>query len=51
MWLTQMRLAPANCQAVLLVPDAEEAPPEWPIGGALAVANSGAISVSTICAM
>jgi hypothetical protein len=34
---------------VLLVPDAEEEPPEWPTGDALVVANSGAIYVSSIC--
>ncbi|MDE3229468.1 MAG: hypothetical protein KGO05_06280, partial [Chloroflexota bacterium] len=38
-----------NCQVALMVPDAEEAPPEWPTGRELAVGNSGAIYVSTIC--
>jgi hypothetical protein len=51
MRLMQMKLSPANCQVVLFVPDAEEAPPEWPTGRELVVANSGAIYVSTICDM
>lgn len=46
-----MRVLPANCQVVLMVPDSEEAPPDWPTGQELVVANSGAIYVSTICDM
>jgi hypothetical protein len=49
MRLTLMRVLPANCQVALLVPDAEEMPPEWPTGHELVVGNSGAIYVSTIC--
>lgn len=49
MRLRVMRVSPVNCQVALMVPDAEEAPPEWPTGRELAVGNSGAIYVSTIC--
>jgi hypothetical protein len=50
MRLTVMRLAPANCQVALLVPDAEELPPEWPgpTGHEVVVGNSAAIYVATI---
>jgi hypothetical protein len=49
MRLTQMCVLPVNCQVALLVPDAEELPPEWPTGRELVVGNSAAIYVSTIC--
>jgi hypothetical protein len=49
MRLTLMRVSPVNCQVALLVPDAEELPPDWPTGRELVVGNSGAIYVSTIC--
>lgn len=49
MRLTQMRLSPDHCQVVIIVPDAEELPPEWPTGREVVVGNSSAIYVSTIC--
>lgn len=49
MLIMQMQVTPANCQVVLMVPDAKEVPPQWPTGTELVVANSGAIYVSTIC--
>jgi hypothetical protein len=49
MRLTLMRVSPVNCQVALLVPDAEELPPDWPTGREVVVGNSGAIYVSTIC--
>jgi hypothetical protein len=49
MRLMEMTVSPVNCQVVLLVPDAEEDPPEWPTGRELVVANSGAIYVATQC--
>ena len=47
--LTLMQVSPVNCQVVLIVPDAQELPPEWPTGREVVVGNSGAIYVSTIC--
>lgn len=49
MRLLMMRVAPVNCQVVLMVPDAEGLPPDWPTGHEVVVGNSGAIYVSTIC--
>ena len=50
MRLAVMRVSPVNCQVVLLVPGAEELPPEWPMtGDELVVGNSAAIYVTTIC--
>ena len=49
MHLTHMQVAAVNCQVVLFVPNAEEEWPQWPTGQELIVANSGAISVRTIC--
>jgi hypothetical protein len=49
MQLTLMRVSPVHCQVALVVPNAEELPPEWPTGREVVVGNSGAIYVSTIC--
>jgi hypothetical protein len=49
MRLRLVRVAPVNCEVALMVPNAEELPPDWPTGRELVVDNSGAISVSTIC--
>jgi hypothetical protein len=50
MRLIQLRVSPVNCQVALLVPDAEELPPDWPTGGReFVVGNSAAIYVGTIC--
>lgn len=49
MHLTHMQVAAANCQVALFVPDAEEEWPQWPTGQERIIANSGAISVGTIC--
>jgi hypothetical protein len=49
MRLTLMRVAAVNCQVALMVPDAEELPPDWPTGHEVVVGNSAAIYVATIC--
>lgn len=49
MWLTTLRVSPTNCQVALVVPDAEEEPPDWPTGREVVVGNAGAIYVATIC--
>ena len=48
MRMMYMKIAPVNGQIVLVVPDAEELPPEWRTGGEPYVANTGAIYVATI---
>jgi hypothetical protein len=49
MRLLVLRVSPVNCQVALVVPDAQEMPPDWPTGRELVAGNSGAIYVATIC--